>query len=340
MRVLAIIRLGHVKARDYLSPVVASELVDHLTVVRYAPIELPGSKVTQVIHGTKLGEHTGHDSPLAKSANLWNVIGWMVGRLTGSAVVVCLIGTDFNRWVKRSAVSFLLRGILRNADAVTIFGQAAKDYLVGRGIGEGRIFVLPNTIDHTAFTPDPSQTPEFDLIFTGFLRQPKRVDLVLHMLQVIRKSRPETTLLIVGDGEERQALERLSTELGFADRVTFFGQTDNVAAQLRRARIFVSLSETEGLPTATIEAMCVGLPVVVTDVGAMNTLVIPGENGHLVDSPADPALAAKYALKLLDDPAHSAMLGTAARVAGQHYGHTAATAVWDQILPTLPRRNA
>ena len=72
-------------------------------------------------------------------------------------------------------------------------------------------------------------------------------------------------LLILGEGEERPRLESLVAELGLGDCVALPGFGANPYAYLVRAAVFVLSSISEALPTALIEAMAVGTPVVATD---------------------------------------------------------------------------
>jgi glycosyltransferase involved in cell wall biosynthesis len=115
------------------------------------------------------------------------------------------------------------------------------------------------------------------------------------------KGLPDVSLVIVGDGPLRAALESMTREWGVADRVVFLGEVSDVPAVLAKAELFVLTSFNEGLPLAVLEAMAAGLPVVATRVGGTPELVIPGENGVLVD-PGDPIGTRAAIRMLLDDP--------------------------------------
>jgi glycosyltransferase involved in cell wall biosynthesis len=361
VRIVAVMRLGNAKARDKLIPLLNSELVSHITLVRHAPVDIESEKLSQVIHNSGLVEGRTKETWRARLTNIWlcfyqglrvakreqphiilsinlvpyGIIAWLVGRLTGKKVVVSLIGTDYNLRVKSPWFGRVLRPILRNLDGVTVFGEKARSDLIGYGVAPERVFVLPNTADTNLYKPNPQITPDADLIYIGNLGPLKRVDLVLQALRQMHVTRPVTTLLIVGDGAERASLETLALSLGVAHAVTFCGWTDRVVEQLWRARLMVFLSEYEGLPMALIEAMCTGLPVVATDVGAINTVVKDGENGYVVASPADPPLVAERILRLLSDAElYQQMREAALRVRGTH-GYERTSRVWDEIISRL-----
>ena len=98
-------------------------------------------------------------------------------------------------------------------------------------------------------------------------------------------------LVIIGDGPERQTLERLAAELGIADRVRFAGHVAAPAAEYARFDVFALPSDTEQMPLSVLEAMAAGLPVVSTDVGDVRAMVAE-ENAPLLVPKDDAALAA------------------------------------------------
>ena len=119
-------------------------------------------------------------------------------------------------------------------------------------------------------------------------------------------------LLIVGDGERREELQRLAHHLGLASRVHFLGWRDDLEAILGGLDVVICCSRNEGTPVALIEAMAAGVPVVSTDVGGVGDLLVHGETGWLVP-PGDPAALAQGIQGLLGDPELCGRLAVAAR---------------------------
>ena len=118
--------------------------------------------------------------------------------------------------------------------------------------------------------------------------------------------------MIVGDGPERERLERLAASLGIAQRVAFEGWQSDARDFLTTFDVFVLPSRFEGFPLVLLEAMLAGLPVVATDVGSVAEAVQDGETGLLV--PPDDVQALNEALHtLLDDPDLRRKLGDAGR---------------------------
>ena len=139
----------------------------------------------------------------------------------------------------------------------------------------------------------------------------------------------------MGDGSSRPALERLADELGIAAQVRFRGWVDDPLEALRGARLFLSLSESEGLPATAIEAMCVGLVPVVTDVGATRVAVRDGENGVVVAPDASAQEIAGRVLALLNDPARYAALRQEALKISETFDFRQATEAVDTFLSQL-----
>ncbi len=92
------------------------------------------------------------------------------------------------------------------------------------------------------------------------------------------------SLVVVGDGPERQNLMDLSIELGVNENVWFAGASSNVSELLQLMNVFVLSSVAEGISNTILEAMATGLPVIATAVGGNVELVRDGETGFLVES--------------------------------------------------------
>jgi glycosyltransferase involved in cell wall biosynthesis len=137
-----------------------------------------------------------------------------------------------------------------------------------------------------------------------------------------RLGRPDATLVIVGDGPQREALERQVADGGLTGRVVFAGDRRDVAPWFRALDIFALPSyANEGVPQALVQAMMTGLACVTTSAGAIPEVARDGETALVV--PKEDVAALTQALdRLAGDPALRARLGAAARehcVAGFSY---------------------
>jgi glycosyltransferase involved in cell wall biosynthesis/acetyltransferase-like isoleucine patch superfamily enzyme len=138
------------------------------------------------------------------------------------------------------------------------------------------------------------------ILSVGRLSQEKgHVDL-LRAFSLVRDRRPTPRLIIVGEGPERRAIERLCSELELAGVVTLAGHQDDVQPYYALADLFVLPSHSEGSPNVLLEAMAAGVPVVATAVGGVPEIVTDGSDALLVEKRNPEALAATIT-RLLDD---------------------------------------
>lgn len=135
-------------------------------------------------------------------------------------------------------------------------------------------------------------------------------------------ARPDVTGVWAGDGElAGQVAAQVRETPGV--RVVLAGQRDNVPELLPAFDVFALPSRYKGLPTAVVEAMVCGIPVVATAVNTVGDVVVPGETGLLVP-PGRPHLMADAVRFLLDSPEASARMATAARTRlGKRFGEQA-----------------
>ena len=105
----------------------------------------------------------------------------------------------------------------------------------------------------------------------------------------------------MGDGPERKPLERVADQLGIREQVVFCGFHPQPAEIVAALDVFLLSSLHEGISMSLLEALALGVPVVVTNVGGNPEVVRHGETGLLVPPQDDQALADACGI-LLDDP--------------------------------------
>jgi glycosyltransferase involved in cell wall biosynthesis len=119
-------------------------------------------------------------------------------------------------------------------------------------------------------------------------------------------------LVILGEGGQRRRLEALALELGLQDRVSMPGFTREVLPRMRSFDLFVLSSHLEGLGTAILDAMALGLAVVATRTGGIPDAVVDGETGRLVP-PRDVEGMAHAMAAMARDPEARQRMGEAGR---------------------------
>lgn len=192
----------------------------------------------------------------------------------------------FVRWAWREADK-----VLRRASAVTTPTRRAADFLE-RSTSRRGVLAVSCGLRAADYTADLSPRTENRLVFVGRVTLEKEIHVILHALTRLDPAL-NVTFTVVGDGDQRKNLEKLATELGVADRVTFTGRVsdEQLRAHLTEASMFVIASIAELQSIATMEALASGLPVIAADAMALPHLVHHGKNGFLFQPGNDRELA-------------------------------------------------
>ena len=167
----------------------------------------------------------------------------------------------------------------------------------------------------------------------------KDVPTFLRAARIVPRSAAEARFALVGDGEERPALESLCRELGLDGKVTFFGWKRDLAAVYGDLDVVVNASRNEGTPVALIEALAAARPVVATRVGGTPDLLGEGERGRLVP-PGEPEALARAVLETLDGVRGRAPLarGPVGSTSSRATRRTAWSATWTRSTASCARR--
>lgn len=211
---------------------------------------------------------------------------WVYGVLGALGTKAKVIFTEHGRFYpdrshwKRRFINPLL---LLRTSAVTAISKATKQALVDfEFIPERRIDVIYNGIAPLEVDPIEVDTLRSNLGFNDediILGTVARLDpiknqtMMLEAFADVLKEKPNCRLLIVGDGEMRQQLEVLTDFLGIRERVIFTGYQAKPAPYLALMDVFLLSSFSEGTSMTLLEAMSLGIPSVVTDVGGNKEVI-------------------------------------------------------------------
>ncbi len=194
---------------------------------------------------------------------------------------------SFMEWLGALASRWQIPRNASRAMAVRTVNENVRDTLVLWNIPYQKIHVVPSFyLDTEKLEPNPSIQQQYDVVFCGRLVANKGLPEVLRAVAAL----PGVTLLIIGDGPKRQSMEAQAKSLGISDRVTFRGWLsfqEDVIAAMQSAKIFVMHSSSEGGPRSALEAMALGMPVIVTRVGVMPDVIEDEVNGVFTDGTAE-----------------------------------------------------
>ncbi|SDB34977.1 N-acetyl-alpha-D-glucosaminyl L-malate synthase BshA [Flavobacteriaceae bacterium MAR_2010_188] len=226
--------------------------------------------------------------------------------------VTTLHGTDItlvgSHPFYKPAVTFSIN----NSNAVTSVSQSLKDDTLRLFNIKKEIEVIPNFIDLKRYTHDftdcqrDMMATEKERIVTHIsnFRKVKQIPQVIEIFNRIQKEIP-AKLMMVGEGPEREPAEKLCERLGIADKVVFFGNSNEIDKILCFSDLFLLPSISESFGLAALEAMASGVPVVSSNAGGIPEVNKEGVSGYLND-PSDVDGMANNATRILGDSANLA----------------------------------
>jgi glycosyltransferase involved in cell wall biosynthesis len=170
---------------------------------------------------------------------------------------------------------------LGRAEAVTTPTHKAAEFLE-RNTGIEHVYAVSCGIDAHKYTPSFEPRTENRVIFVGRVTGEKQIDVLIRAISLLPKDL-DVKLEIIGDGDQRRALEQQVEQLGITDRVTLTGYVsdDELREAYTRATVLAMPSIAELQSIVTMEAMASGLPVVAANAMALPHLVHDGQNGYL-----------------------------------------------------------
>lgn len=241
-------------------------------------------------------------------------------KLVGKSKLIVSFRTDPKRWVTffdRLLIN-TTNLILENSTGAMLSYQAISQH---SSIPPGK--VVYNGIDLPLF--DKAMQSEIDpfirtlpgqrypiICAVSTLRPVKHLSLLIEAFALLQKRLPKVCLWIVGDGEEREKLEILASDLGVKSSIFFCGIRKDVPTILSKASLGVLSSKHEGFPNVILEYMSACLPVVATDVGGNREVVVDGQTGLLIPF-GDPHALADAMLYFLQNPDVARQFGEAGR---------------------------
>ena len=249
-------------------------------------------------------------------------IGWALKRAYGLPYLISLRGADVpSSEVKRFAKHYrvlrpLVRWLWHDANAVVAVSNGLREFAL-ETTPDLPIEMIPNAIELSEFTPPRQRNGNgpVRLLFVGRLNAFKNVETLLEAAGCLNERGIDNfEVHLVGEGERRATLERLTVERGLTKQVHFLGWVDRlkIVDHYRRADIFVTATTWEGMPNTVLEGMACGLPVVATRASGLEELVREGTNGYLVEI-NDPVALTDRLAELIDNPHERRRMGKESR---------------------------
>lgn len=280
------------------------------------------------------------------------IVGWLL--TTGKMRLDFQLHTDpFSPYfteghgIMHSARVLMAKFLLPKAHAVRVVSKRIAEGIEKHIPKSPKPMVLPIYVDMKHFE---EQQPAFDIherypqfktivLTLSRLEPEKNLMLAIDALKIVCDKHPDTGLVIVGSGSQKDELAACAKKLGLENNVVFFGwvdESDGKASVFKTADIFLLTSDFEGYALTLIEAAAAGRPIVTTDVGLVGDILI-SEEGALVCPPRNSACIAEKIARLIEDPTLGQNLVAAARRAIQERVlpnkqayHDAYASIWNE----------
>jgi glycosyltransferase involved in cell wall biosynthesis len=281
------------------------------------------------------------------------ILAFITGKLTRRKVGISLIagpvelytsGSPVEKYTytkslpKLSLTGKIMLGILKRFDVITTTGSFTTRFLVEKRIDENKIFILPHVVDER-FEPVEIKR-EYDIIYVGRLAPVKHVETLIKAISIVKKSNPDITVAIAGDGSERNKLEELSIKMNVTENIFFAGFQSDVWNWYNKAKISVLTSEREGFPYSVVESLSCGVPVIASNCGDMCDVLKDGYNGVIIEDYQDYESFATAIVKLLQNPQIITEYSNNALKTAENLTVEKAVLVWEGIIHKISDCNS
>jgi len=251
-------------------------------------------------------------------------VAWQLGER--APVISALINTTDFRTRRHERQMIVYTPLLRRTTFLVFGCRLQQEQWSGRyRLPMANSRVIYNGVDQAHFNPAAvTETREqlrwrygfppdaFIAVTVGKLRREKQQTDLIRAVAALVSHRRQVHALLVGEGDERGAIERCIADLGVGDRVRLAGADDEVRPLLKVADTFVLTSTAvETFSNAALEAMAMGLPVILSQIGGAAEMVEAGKNGFLY-SPGNVTELAGHIAALAGDKALTRKIGAAA----------------------------
>lgn len=243
------------------------------------------------------------------------------------------------------AWSRLRRWAYPRADAVVALTAGTARW-IREHIPGAKVTVIPNAVRWPLeklqpLVPVPAKGERLRLLAAGRLHPVKGFDILIRAFAVVAPYFPDWDLVILGEGDERAALQQQIDEADLSKRISLVGRVGNIGEWYESADLYVLSSRTEGLSNTLLEAMASGLAVVAMDCDTGPREIIRDNiDGILVNPPENVEALAAHLSDLMARPLKRMTLARRAIDVRDRFSVPIVMAQWERLLPKVAKQEA
>ncbi len=256
-----------------------------------------------------------------------DIIGILAAKKAGINVVVTPHGFENTKDIKLRSYIWLGCQMMRFADKVAPLSKQLYRDVQKYGVNDKQLVYIQNGVDlseldsqpTTSDTSEPKVKKPITIGFIGQLISRKNVEDILDIFASIHRQLPNTRLLLLGDGDQRTALEQYAKRLDCHPYIEFLGFKSNRLDYLKQFDLFVMTSSLEGIPRCLMEAMAMRIPVSAYNIAGIDQLIHHQKTGLLANYKDKDTLAQHWLTLLTDKPYAHSLAEHGRQFIEQHY---------------------
>ncbi|WP_020408732.1 glycosyltransferase [Hahella ganghwensis] len=274
-----------------------------------------------------------------------DILGVLAARKAGIPCIVTPHGFENASDLKLRLFIWLGNLSMKYADVVAPLSPALMEDVKVIGVPDRKVTYIQNGVDLSEAEAELENEvtlakPGIKRIgFIGQLISRKNLWDMLDVFESLASRYENVTLSLLGDGDERKALEEHAASLKHGDRIEFLGFRDDRMAYLRSFDMFVMTSTLEGIPRCLMEAAAMGVPVAAYNIPGIDQLVFDGETG-LLAPPGDKAkLESQWEKILFDEGVAKELAQNAKDYVYQHYSAQRMAEEYRQLFERVVKKD-
>ena len=224
--------------------------------------------------------------------------------------------------------------LLRRTTHLVVQTVRIKDFYSAKL--QSRTTIIPNPVTDKVFSLTPTLKQK-RIIAVGRLAYQKNYPMMFRAFAKVHHDFPDWQLVVYGNGPQKEEIRGVIERLGMEGHIILAGKSDHVVEEMNKSSLFVMSSNYEGMSNALLEAVCVGLPVISTDVSGARDLITEGVNGYIVPVGNERALTLALS-SMLSSPEKMDEMGRQSKALAPRFREEQIVGQWEELIKKVVRQ--